>query len=713
MFARVGRFCYRHRFTVLIVWLAVFAGGMVASGPVFSALSQDHDIKVESLNAYDVLDAESKDDGSIIAVVDDVDPVAAATKAEITAASAALRGVAGITEVEDPYTGGAAGAKLIATDKRGVLIIAHLAKSTEDDARTATIDKVTERMRAAGKALPGSKVEIGGGPVLDREINDQVSTDLSRAEMIALPLTLLVMVLVFGGFVAAGLPVLGALVSVGSAFLSLWGFSQFTALDSNTLTVTTLLGLGLSIDYGLLVLNRYREELGNGLDRETAIGVAGATAGRTVAFSALTVAAALGGLVVVGVPFMQALGAAGVSIALMTMLAALTLVPALVRVFGRWIKPPKRAHSADHGFFSRLALRVQRKPVLVIGLTLTGLLVIASPLVGIKLSDQGLSEIPTSIESRRVADTLTDRFGQQPDPPITVLARTDPATLDNWAARHATDDRVAKVYPAEEVRPGLSTVNIDVTGDPQDAAARDLVTALRDDRPSAESWVTGEAAVTRDLLAVLVRDLPAAIAVMVGAMFLLLFLMTGSLLVPVKALVMNLLSLGATFGAMVAVFQFGWGASPLDFLVGKGMDPYTLLAIFAFAFGLSMDYEVFLLARIKELYDKGYDNDTAVRIGLQRSGRIITSAAVLMMIVFGGFAAAKIGGVEQIGFGLVVAVLVDATIVRCLLVPATMTLLGDVNWWAPKPLRWLHARVGLHEAPAQPAPPERELTPVG
>jgi RND superfamily putative drug exporter len=684
---------------------------MVASGPVFKALSADQDINIESINAYDVLDAESKDDGTVVGVVDRIDPASAATKSQVTAAAAALRKVSGVTEVEDPYSGGPAGAALIAKDQRAVVIVAHLAKDAKDDARDATVETVTKQLR--GIDLDGAKIEVGGSAVLDKEINEQVGTDLSRAEMIALPITLLVMVLVFGGFVAAGLPVLGAIMSIGTAFLALWGFSTFSALDSNTLTVTTLLGLGLSIDYGLLVLTRYREELGNGLDRESAVSKAAATSGRTVAFSALTVAAALGGLVMVDVPFMQALGAAGVSIALMTMLVALTLMPALIRIFGRWIKPPKKVGGADHGFFSRLALRVQRRPVMVIVVTLFGLLAIAAPAVAVNISDPGLGEIPTSIESRRVVDDLTGRFGQQPDPPITVLARTDPATLDAWAAQHAGDQGVTKVFPAEEVRPGLSMVDIDVAGDPHGSEARGLVKSLRADRPDVESWVTGDAAVFGDLLDILIDGLPGAIAVMVGAMFVLLFLMTGSLLVPVKALVMNLLSLGATFGAMVMVFQHGWGAGPLDFLVNDGMDPYTLLAIFAFAFGLSMDYEVFLLARIKELYDKGYDNDTAVRLGLQRSGRIITSAAVLMMIVFGGFAAAKIGGVEQIGFGLVVAVLVDATIVRCLLVPATMTLLGKANWWAPKPLRLLHAKFGLREAPPAQPEPDRELTPVG
>jgi RND superfamily putative drug exporter len=217
--------------------------------------------------------------------------------------------------------------------------------------------------------------------------------------------------------------------------------------------------------------------------------------------------------------------------------------------------------------------------------------------------------------------------------------------------------------------------------------------------------VTGEAAFFTDELDLYERDLPVSAAVVVAAMFVLLFLMTGSVVVPIKALLMNMVSMGATFGAMVAAFEWGWGAKQLDFLVNPGLDPTTLLVIFVFAFGLSMDYETFLLARIKEEYDRGASNDVAVRTGLQRTGRIITSAAIAMVIVFSCFVVGDIGTVEQIGLGLVVAVLVDATIVRCLLVPATMTLLGRANWWAPRPLRAFHARFGLHEAPTSPALP--------
>jgi RND superfamily putative drug exporter len=357
---------------------------------------------------------------------------------------------------------------------------------------------------------------------------------------------------------------------------------------------------------------------------------------------------------------------------------------------------------------------VQRRPLVVLVLTLTGLAVLAAPLLSARLTNPDLDGIPRTLESKRVADTLDARFARHGEPAIVVVARTDPATLDAWAARHADDRGVTEVEPAEAVAPGLSTVDIHVAGDPRGGQARALVETFRADRPDGgQSWVSGTAAFFTDQLALLRRDLPWALAVMVAAMLVLLFAMTGSVVVPVKALAMNLVSMGATFGVMVAAFQWGWGADPLDLLVNAGLDPFVLVIVFAFAFGLSMDYETFLLARIKEAYDSGSPNDEAVRIGLQRSGRIITSAAVAMVIVFGAFGGGQIGTVEQIGLGLVVAVLVDATIVRCLLVPATMTLLGRANWWAPRPLRALHSRFGLREAPAPSASPERELTSVG
>src|SRR3989440_7266660 len=310
-----------------------------------------------------------------------------------------------------------------------------------------------------------------------------------------------------------------------------------------------------------------------------------------------------------------------------------------------------------------------------------------------------VNSFPRSLEAVTVAHDLADRFNVATSPAVVVVARTDPATLDAWAARWRGVDGVTRVAPADRVAPGLSTVNIDVAGDPEGGAARALVAKVRGDRrPGVRSWVTGDAALLTDLLGQIGSRLPWAIAVTILAMVALLFAMTGSLVVPVKAILMNVVSLGATFGVMSAVFEHGFLAGPLGMITVAGLTPFVTVIIFAFAFGLSMDYEVFLLARIKEYADRGLSTDHAVRRGLQNSGRIITSAALLMVVVFGAFAFARTGTVQQVGLGLAVAVAVDATIVRCVLVPAALTPVRRFNWWAPGWLRRLHERVGLREA---------------
>jgi RND superfamily putative drug exporter len=550
-------------------------------------------------------------------------------------------------------------------------------------------------------------VRVGGNKLLNREANQQVRRDLERAELISLPLTLVVLVVVFGGLVAAGLPVLAAIVSVASAMVLLLGFSHVTDLDQNTVTVVSLLGLGLSVDYGLLLVARYREELGTGLAPPDALGRAWATAGRTVLFSALTVAAALAGLLMFGIAPLAALGAAGVSIALVAMLAALTFTAALIGFAARRIKPrAMRGSDDERGFFAGLSRLVQRWPWPVALVVSGALLAAGIPLLSMTLRLPGLEALPTSLESVQVAKASRTDFGFRSAPIVLVVARVDRAALDAWAARWAGDPAVADVRPAETTG-GVASVELALRGSDQDAAAQGLVERLRADRPpGGPSWVTGRAAFLIDLLDELLDGLPLALATTILAMMVLLFLMTGSLVVPVKAILANAVSLGATFGVLVAVFEFGHGADLLNTLTIGGLSPFIMVIVFAFAFGLSMDYEVFLLGRVKEYVDHGVDSDTAVRRGLQHTGRIITSAALLMIIVFVCFAFAEIGQIEEVGLGLTVAVLIDATVVRCLLVPATMTLLGKWNWWAPAPLKRLHARVGLGSAEAAPAAPQ-------
>jgi RND superfamily putative drug exporter len=711
--ARIGRWCFRHRWLTLAMWLLAVTAGALSAGTVFNSLADNNNPRhVESIEAYDTLASATETGGTVAGIITGVDPRDSRTADAISAATAELRDIADVKAVAPPVP---------SKDGRDLLLGVTLDK-VERPARNVAADAISARLHRLGGDLraggqQAAEVRVGGGPVLNREANRAVRDDLARAETLSLPLTLVVLVIVFGGLVAAGLPVLAAVVSVAGAMVLLLGFSKVTDLDSNTVTVVSLLGLGLSIDYGLLLVARYREERAAGFDPANAVGRAWATAGRTVLFSALTVAAALAGLLTFEVPGLRALGAGGVLIAVVAMLAALTFTAAMLGITHRWVKPSKRAarrrahfgDAAEIGLFARLSRFVQHHPVLVALTASVALLVAGIPLLTGTVKLPGIAQIPKSLESVQVANELGSRFGQTQTPAVTVVARTDPATLDSWAARWADRATVQKATP---VGGGVSRLDLAGSGDPQGRAAQDLVADVRADRPpNVESWVTGDAAVLVDLIGLIDRGLPWAVGVTLLAMVLLLFAFTGSLVVPVKAILANVVSLGATFGVMYAVFEHGWLAGPLHTITVGGLDPFVIVIVFAFAFGLSMDYEVFLLGRIKEYVDRGWDTDTAVRRGLQHTGRIITSAALLMVIVFACFAGARMGQIEQIGLGLAVAVLIDATVVRCLLVPATMTMLGRWNWWAPAPLARLHARVGLgeHLLPDPVPAPDREL----
>ncbi|HEU5111079.1 MAG TPA: MMPL family transporter, partial [Micromonosporaceae bacterium] len=713
------------RWIVLAAWLLTAGGGVLAAGPVFESMEQDsRPESAESIQAYDVLADGRVDGGEIVGLVDRVDPAAAPVRAAVSAAAADLTGVSGVRRVGSPYVpeGGAA---YVARDGRALIVVVDLADLGEDagDERDRLRDAVTRRLGAldgdlAAAGQPDAAVRLGGGTLLDQEVNRLVEEDINRGERLPLLVTLIVLVFVFGGVVAAGLPVLAAIVSAAAAMIMLLGFAQVTQLNSDVVTVVTLLGLGLSIDYGLLLVARYREEISLGRAPDVAIGRAWATAGRTVLFSALSIAAALAGLMMFDLSDLVALGAGGISIALVALLVGLTFTAALIGLLHRWVGPSERARRRaerraarraaltgadgsdpdEHGFFAGLARAVQRRPLLVALVTSAGLLAAGVPLLSADVHLRDADQIPRSIESILVADELAERFGQSTDGEITVVARTDPATLDAWASRGRDDPAVRAVQPAEAAGPALARVDFVPTGDSQDDAARGLVDRLRADRPEGvESWVTGRAAVLTDALGLIRDGLPAAIGLTLVTMFVLLFLFTGSVVVPIKAVLANVVSLGATFGVMKAVFADGFLAGPLDTITVGSLDPFVIVVVFAFAFGLSMDYEVFLLGRIKEFVDAGLSTDAAVRRGLQHTGRIITSAALLMIIVFTGFAAARMGQIEQLGLGLATAVLIDATIVRCLLVPATMTLLGRWNWWAPGWARRVHERFGLRE----------------
>ena len=626
-------------------------------------------------------------------------------------------------------------ASLVSADSDGFLLSAELEPGLPDPdaARAAVEERLAEIPAELTDVAPDADGIVSSVDLIVSAVTDQVERDLARGEAIALPLSLLVMVLVFGGFLAAGIPVIGALASIAGGLGALLGFAQVIELDAVVVNVVTVLGLGLSIDYGLLIVSRYREEAaevatstasqGLPLRRrrrrahsravvEEAVRRTVTTAGRTVTFSAVTIAIAIASLMVFTPDILRSLGAAGVSVVLIALATALTLVPALLVLLGGRLQKPSflsrvpglsRAVARlgdvapEEGAFSRLARGVHRHPWLVIIGVVAILGVLASPVRGLELRNSGTDLLPASSDQREFIGVVGEDYPAAASPAVYVVTDSDVETAQEWAPDLADIDGVAQVTDASTVDSGehaVVGVYLD-TDDPGGGAATDVVEAIRALDPGFETWVVGQAANQLDFTGAIMDRLPIAAGLVILTVFVLLFLMTGSVLIPVKAIIVNILGLGAALGVTTWVFQEGHLTGLLDFTPIGGLESYVVAVVVAFGFGLAMDYEVFLLARIKEYWDAGYGNDTAVEHGLQRSGRIITSAALIITLVFLGFVAGELMVIKQVGFALAVTVLIDATLVRMLLVPATMTVLGKWNWWAPGPLRRLHQRIGI------------------
>jgi RND superfamily putative drug exporter len=733
---RLGRAEARHARSIAAAWVVVVvlafavALGALGGGSLFDRLSSGNpDVPGETQTGRQLLDARSTTGETVMVMLEGVDPRQPAVRERVLEVSRQVSELPDVQSVASPYSSpeglaSPAGRAFVATDGHGLLVVATLQPRLSPAAETRAIDGTQQLLGSVANGLTGATARVGSVDQLVDDITHQVEVDLRTGEGVALPISLLVMVLVFGGFLAAGMPLAGAIASIAGALASLYGFSRLIDLDATVVNVVTILGLGLCIDYGLLIVSRFREELhaleaegsdpGAVTDRqvELALGRTVAHAGRTVLFSALIVGISLSGLLLFQASILRALGAAGVSAVLVAQLVALTFVPAMIGLAGRrMVRPglPMRVPGlrsllrrlgdvapAD-GVFSRLALRVQRRPWLVALVVVAALLGLAAPALSLRMTSSGTALLPQGADQRTFFELLDERYPAVADPEVTVVARADLAEVQAWAGQVAAVPGVAAVTPPEQLD-GLAVLGVQVRGDDATGqVATDVVHHLRTHRPDFPTWVVGQAAGEIDYAEAIRRRAPIAVGLVVLVTFVLLFLMTGSVLVPVKALLMNLVSLGASLGVLVLIFQQGHLENLLRFTSTGAIESTIPPLVLAFGFGLAMDYEVFLLSRIKEEHDRSGDNDDAVVHGLQRSGRIITSAALLVVIVFAGLVAGQLLVVKQTGVALATAVAVDATLVRMLLVPATMTLLGEWNWWAPGPLRRLHARFGVQE----------------
>jgi putative drug exporter of the RND superfamily len=700
MFARIARLCVAHRRWVLAAWVLLFVIGLAAGAVTFNRLKDSGGSgSSESARGAAIIAKATSMGPSAVVLVKGPPMDTPRTRAAVQALTVRLERVPQVTGAVNAYT--SRDPQLRSRDGHASLIVVSLAKGITMKPESRALTAI--RADAAG-AVPGAQVKVGGDAGFMVDNMNSSTNDLVRGEMIAFPVMLIALFFIFGGLRAALLPICGALAAMAAAFVPLLGVTYLTNLASYALDVVMLLGIGLAVDYSLLMVNRFREARATGASVTAAVEHTVATAGRTVTFSALTVATSLSGLFVFGDPSFTSVAVSGIATVLIAMAAALTLIPALLAAWGPKLGAAPRQDAAD-GRFGRLARKVQARPALA-ALAVAGLLAAAAlPFLHAHYGQNDPRTLPTSSQSRQVAATLMARFpgtGADPIQVVTHLPATDPR-ISAYAASLAHQSGVAAVSMEHGLRGNVSVIDVTPSGSTQGADAAHLVTALREHRPAFTTWVTGSQASLADFKAEIAARAPYAVAWIALATFALLFLMTGSVVIPIKALAMNVLSLGATFGALVWAFQDGHLASLLGFTAFGAIEAWAPVIIFTFAFGLSMDYEVFLLSRIKEAHDEGAATTSdAVANGLQRSGRIITSAALLILIVFLGFAAGQNLGVKEMGFALAIAVAVDATLIRCILVPATMTLLGKANWWAPGPLRRLHQRIGLHEGPASP-----------
>lgn len=531
-------------------------------------------------------------------------------------------------------------------------------------------------------------VTLGGGAVAAPAVGDQVSEDIARAELIAFPILFLLTLLVFRSAVSALLPLAVGATTILLSFLAIRLInSHVNPMSIYALNLVNGLGLGLAIDYSLFMVSRFREELAAGADREAALRKTMRTAGHVVAFSAITVAAALAALIVFRQRFLYSMGVGGMLCALIAAAVSLTLLPALLGILGekvnaggprRWKEAIAREALAERsGFWYRHSQRVMRRPVGFATFAAVLLIALGAPFLDIRFTGIDPSVLPSDQPARIVDDALKTEFPPSGTSPVYVATGDAPAAeVRAYAARLPT--------PVAPPRIGEGRIDLIAPGAPLSEEAKDFVREVR--AVGGPFPVGGQTAGFLDQQASLADHLPAALAILASTTLVILFVMTRSVVLPVKALLMNLLSLSAAFGLMVLVFQDGH----LEWLFGfdsqGAIESSQPVLLFAVAFGLSTDYGVFLLGRIKELHDQGLPNEEAVALGLQRTGRIVTFAAALMVIAIGCFVTASIIFIKQLGFGVAVAVLIDATIVRALLVPALMRLLGDWNWWLPRPL---------------------------
>jgi RND superfamily putative drug exporter len=637
----------------------------------------------------------------VIVVVEDAPVAEPATRARIVGLERELGRRPDVAAISSYYN---TRSRDFVSEDGGSTYLAVALEPTEDKEWQASGAEIAEEL----EGRPG--VLVGGAAVAQEQVNKQVEEDLRRAEMLAFPLLFLLSFLFFRSLVAALLPVMIGLLAIVGTFLVLRLASEVGSISIFALNLTTGLGLGLAIDYSLFIVSRYREEIAKDGPGPAAMRRVMATAGRTVFFSSLTVAAALASLLVFPQRFLYSMGLGGALVAILAALIALTVLPAVLTLLGTRVnslsprflqrRAEADARPEESGFWYRLSRFVMRRPLPIATASALFLIVLGLPFFGIKFNTVDPTVLPKEASARQAYDTVSTEFPPYRETPIWVSVRGGPpSAATSLAAEIRRTEGIAAVAPPRRLADRVTVIQAVSAAPFKSERSQETVERVRDITapPGATMLVGGATADFVDFQDSLVRHLPIAFGIIVVATLVILFLMTGSVVLPIKSLIMNVLNLSAVFGLLVLIFQDGRLEGVLDYSSSGAIEQTMPILLFAVAFGLSTDYAVFLLSRIKEARDNGASDSESVAIGLERTGRIVTAAALLFAVAIGAFATSEIIFIKQNGVGTALAVLIDASIIRALLVPSLMELLGKWNWWAPRPLRRLHDRFGLSE----------------
>jgi RND superfamily putative drug exporter len=728
VFETWGRVVYRWRWAVLALSALLLGAsivGLLHGGSLSSGNSNSN--QFEAARASSLIASEqgaSQPSGSSFLLIFSSRSAAAtdpAFRAEVQAALAPIRNDRRVTSVRTPYDAPNLSAAASFISRDGHEALARVQLQTSGTQAAADYAALRAEVRTTTLTVTGT-----GQAPLNHAFSTTLEADLQRAETVSLPVALVLLLLIFGSVIAASLPLGVGILTIVAGVAGVLTLARVTDVSQYALNIVTLIGLGLAIDYSLFVVSRYRAELASGAPAEEALATTMATAGRAITFSGITVAVGLSALLFYQGTFLASMGAAGAIVVTAALVYGLTFLPALLAVLGPrvgWLSLPLigRRTVDGRGFWHTTANWVMRRPVLALVPAAGLLLVLGAPFLHLRLANGDVEQLPQRLEARQGYDNLVARFPGQDQTQFEAVVHYrvgSPSTGPRVADQNALTRRIEQipgVLRVDRAPAGRDIVVLDaISSQPASSdAARSILHAIRGQHvgEGGELLVTGNTAFDVDVIGLVLGHTPLAVGFVVLATYLVLFLLTGSVVLPLKAVVLNLLSISASFGALVWIFQDGHLSAQLGF-TPQSIDPSVPVILFAIVFGMSMDYEVLLVSRIHEEYVRTGDNRRAVAAGLARSGRLITGAAAIMVAVFLAFGLAEVVLIKAIGLGLAIAIAIDATIVRAVIVPAVMRLLGDRNWWAPHPLRWAHARLGLGEVgrsvTPKPAPP-REI----